>query len=124
MPWSDVVTPAADLAQNFSVGALLAQYIRDYPTMIALPGLKEVYAPNGKGLLVPLFSTVLFVNFHQEGELCSNPKLAHTLRTIAASGVDIFYNGEMGEKLVQDVSAAGGILTFEDLQNYEVNSLL
>ena len=45
--------------------------------------------------------------------------LANTLRTIAAGGADAFYRGELAEKIVEDMQANGGVLSMEDLANYE-----
>lgn len=52
------------------------------------------------------------------GDFYKRPVLAATLRSIAQEGIDIFYNGTMGDKIVQDVTKKGGILTKEDLVNY------
>ncbi|XVE98054.1 hypothetical protein REPUB_Repub03eG0072300 [Reevesia pubescens] len=70
------------------------------------PGLREVFAPNGKLL--------------QAGEKCYNVELAHSLEEVAEHGPGAFYNGTIGEKLVKDVRQVGGILTMEDLRNYKV----
>lgn len=55
----------------------------------------------------------------KEGDKFKIPKFANTLRAIADNGVDIFYNGAIGNKLVEDVRKKGGILTKEDLRNYQ-----
>ena len=54
----------------------------------------------------------------KEGDKFKIPKFATTLRTLAENGVDVFYNGAMGDKLVEDVQKKNGILTKEDLRNY------
>ncbi|GKA68659.1 gamma-glutamyltranspeptidase 3-like protein isoform X1 [Tanacetum coccineum] len=41
-------------------------------------------------------------------------------KVIAEEGPEAFYSGTIGEKLISDVRSAGGILTMEDLRNYEV----
>ncbi|GJS33587.1 gamma-glutamyltranspeptidase 3-like protein isoform X1 [Tanacetum coccineum] len=46
--------------------------------------------------------------------------VAPYLATIAEEGPEAFYSGTIGEKLISDVRSAGGILTMEDLRNYEV----
>lgn len=53
-----------------------------------------------------------------EGDKYSMPALARTLKTIAQKGIEAFYDGEIGEKFVQDVRERGGIITKEDLLNY------
>ena len=54
-----------------------------------------------------------------EGDKYSMPALAKTLKTIAQKGIEAFYEGEIGEKFVQDVKERRGIITREDLINYE-----
>lgn len=49
------------------------------------------------------------------GELHKNPDMAATLRTIAEKGVDEFYTGEIGRKILADMEANGGLITAEDL---------
>ena len=47
-------------------------------------------------------------------------KYAETLRRIGQSGsVDIFYNGEIGQYVVKEIQALGGIITMKDLQSFE-----
>ncbi|KAK6924135.1 hypothetical protein RJ641_010335 [Dillenia turbinata] len=55
-----------------------------------------------------------------DGDICHNKKLAQTLRTVARYGIEAFYNGSIGLKLVRDVQKLGGILKMEDLQGYQV----
>tara|TARA_B100000767_G_scaffold275797_1_gene315862 strand:+ start:21934 stop:23511 length:1578 start_codon:yes stop_codon:yes gene_type:complete len=45
--------------------------------------------------------------------------LATTLKVISAQGSKGFYEGEIAEKMVQDIQSHGGILTLEDLKNYK-----
>ncbi|WP_313024097.1 gamma-glutamyltransferase [Pseudomonas lopnurensis] len=53
-----------------------------------------------------------------EGHRLRQPELAETLERLAAHGHDGFYRGEVAEKLVEGVRAAGGIWTREDLAGY------
>ncbi|MGE0485090.1 MAG: gamma-glutamyltransferase [Gammaproteobacteria bacterium] len=48
------------------------------------------------------------------------PELAATLESIAADGAESFYRGELAQRLVAGVKAAGGIWSLEDLATYEV----
>ncbi|KAL0284530.1 UNVERIFIED_CONTAM: Glutathione hydrolase 1 [Sesamum angustifolium] len=54
------------------------------------------------------------------GDICYNKQLAKTLRTVSRHGASALYKGQIGVRLVEDVKKAGGILTLEDLQNYQV----
>ena len=53
------------------------------------------------------------------GELIIQKELANTLKQIAAKGKAGFYEGAVAEKMVEDIQSNGGILTLEDLKNYE-----
>lgn len=52
------------------------------------------------------------------GDVVKNPVLAQTLRMIANEGVGIFYNGSLGDKMVEDIQRKGGIITKQDLMQY------
>jgi gamma-glutamyltranspeptidase / glutathione hydrolase len=45
--------------------------------------------------------------------------LGRTLRQIAEEGPDVFYRGELAASLVEAVRARGGLLTLEDLADYQ-----
>ncbi|HPK87244.1 MAG TPA: gamma-glutamyltransferase, partial [Atribacterota bacterium] len=47
--------------------------------------------------------------------------LAKTYREIMEKGIEHFYGGELGQKIVDAVQAAGGILTLQDLKDYEIH---
>lgn len=51
--------------------------------------------------------------------LLKQPALADTLERIAHGGPDVFYRGEVAEKLVAASQEAGGLLAAEDLARYE-----
>ena len=46
------------------------------------------------------------------------PELAATLEEIARLGVETFYDGPIGDKLIDDIRRQGGILTKNDLRQY------
>lgn len=54
------------------------------------------------------------------GELLVQKDLAKTLLSIAESGEQGFYSGEVAKKLVKGVNAAGGIWTLDDLAQYKI----
>ncbi|CAL5186384.1 unnamed protein product [Lathyrus oleraceus] len=108
LPWKTLFQPAIELAKNgFVVSPTLSNYIASSKiNIMSDPGLRNIYAPNG--ILI------------KEGEICSNVELGQTLEIVAEEGIQAFYNGTIGEKLVKDVREVGGILTMEDLRNYKV----
>ena len=50
------------------------------------------------------------------GDWFRNPDYAGTLRSIAAGGTRVLYNGPLGEKIVSRVHQLGGFLTMDDLR--------
>ncbi|XP_025191906.1 glutathione hydrolase 1 proenzyme-like [Melanaphis sacchari] len=54
------------------------------------------------------------------GEIYTFPELAETMKILAKEGSDAFYNGSLTENLLKDLKRANGIITEEDLVNYEV----
>ncbi|KAJ9688263.1 hypothetical protein PVL29_014126 [Vitis rotundifolia] len=109
LAWRSLFLPAIRLAKDgFVVAPYLAKAIANGAQLILNdPGLRQVFAPNGKLL--------------QAGDICYNLELGNSLEAVAEQGPQAFYNGTVGEKLVKDVRKAGGILTMEDLRNYRVD---
>lgn len=58
-------------------------------------------------------------NFYQTGETFKQPELAETLRRIAKDPGD-FYKGAMARQIADFEKAGGGLITAEDLANYQV----
>lgn len=54
------------------------------------------------------------------GYIIKQTNLADTLEQLALQGRDGFYLGSVADQLVQGVTAAGGIWTHQDLQDYQV----
>lgn len=109
LAWKTLFQPAIKLAKD---GFVIAPYLGLHMTKQAKllmndPGLRQVFAPNGKLL--------------QVGDTCYNVELGRSLEAVAEQGPQAFYSGTVGEKLVKDVREAGGILTMEDLRNYKVD---
>lgn len=106
LPWKALFEPAIKLARDgFVVSPCLAEKIAGQEKKImADPGLTRVFAPSGKLL--------------KYGDICFNMELGNTLQEIAEQGPGALYNGSVGERLIEDVRKAGGILTMEDLRNY------
>lgn len=109
LAWKTLFQPAIKLAgDGFIVAPYLAStLVTSAKKIMNDPGLRQVFAPNGMLL--------------QAGDECYNLRLAETLEAVSEKGPKAFYNGTIGEKLVNDVREAGGILTMEDLKNYKVD---
>ena len=69
-------------------------------------------------------SESIFINSDDKdfsaGDLFTQTDLAESLRLIKDKGQKAFYEGEIAEKIVSDFSDNGGLITSQDLQDYEV----
>lgn len=100
--------PAIDIARNgFTPGN---HYLRlaslRKQVLLASPEASKIFLDKGK---VPKSDFVI-----------RQIDLANTLESIAQQGANIFYRGEIANKLVEGVQAAGGIWTLQDLANYKI----
>ena len=55
------------------------------------------------------------------GDLVVMEELADSLELIAARGPDALYNGSLGEAVAEDMAAHGGLITLQDLREYEIH---
>ena len=55
---------------------------------------------------------------YQAGDLWRQPKLATTLKLIAANGRDGFYKGPVADMLVASMQAHNGLINYRDLEEY------
>lgn len=68
----------------------------------------------GEGAKIYLKDGLLY----EVGDTFKNPVLAETLELIAEKGRDVFYRGEIADKIVKFMQENGGAITKEDLENY------
>jgi len=54
------------------------------------------------------------------GQRVTLPRLGESLALIAEEGADAVYEGEIAESIAEEVQAAGGFMTVEDLADFEV----
>ncbi len=59
-------------------------------------------------------------DLYKAGDIMKRPKLARTLEIIAEKGPDAFYLNELADTIVKEVQDRGGIITKQDLADYEV----
>ncbi|MDU7692934.1 MAG: gamma-glutamyltransferase [Helicobacter sp.] len=57
---------------------------------------------------------------YKEGEMLVQQDLAKTLRAIQKDGTKAFYEGEIADLIAKDMQKNGGIITKQDLKNYQV----
>ncbi|NKB77456.1 MAG: gamma-glutamyltransferase [Gammaproteobacteria bacterium] len=108
LPLSESLKPAIRLAeQGFPVGPKYYRLMKfRLKTIQASQAAADIFLDEGK---VPSI-----------GHIIVQRDLAKTLKAIARDGHDGFYQGEVAEKLVKGVRAAGGIWTMDDLAQYQV----
>lgn len=109
LPLSDLLQPAVDLARNgYAVSPLQEKIFQMLGSIFsATPESRKIFQPQGHLL--------------RAGEHVSFPQLAESLALLGRHGVDWFYKGEMARLLVADHQTHGGLITAEDLANYQVH---
>ncbi|XP_041455936.1 glutathione hydrolase 1 proenzyme-like [Lytechinus variegatus] len=111
LPWGDLFKPSIELAENgFVVGPDLAR-------TIALEQFVELAMSNTSlsEILLDDDGSIL-----QENDIMYRRKLAQTLRTVADEGAQAFYNGPLAADIAEEIQENGGIVSVEDLAQYEV----
>src|SRR5690606_24494534 len=106
MAWKDVVDPAIDLAfQGFPLTKRQAKSLnklqdtlRRYNTILPEFLIKEEW---------------------REGDTIIWTDLGHTLELIRDRGRDGFYTGRTADNIVAEMKRGNGLITHEDLQNYQ-----
>jgi gamma-glutamyltranspeptidase/glutathione hydrolase len=106
MTLTQVLEPAIKLAsEGFAISSTLASVILDnFESLSAEVSLAKIFCPDE----LPL----------EAGDILKNPDLARSLGKIARGGRDVFYRGELAEKIVAETQARGGFITKEDLAGY------
>ncbi|XP_050350816.1 glutathione hydrolase 1 proenzyme-like [Nymphalis io] len=110
LPWGDLIRPTAELCrQGHRVSQYMGRVLKSYSSRIhAEPSMSELYVnPETKEVW-------------NEGDLIREPTLARTLDVIAEEGPEAIHNGSLTEALVRDIRNFGGIITEDDLRNYQV----
>jgi len=106
---SDDLAPAIRYAEEgFPVTELIAYYWAFGPRLYkGLPGaFLETYTLDGKG------------RTPAKGDIFKNPDLAKTLRLIGEKGRDVFYKGEIADKIDNFMRANGGFLRKADFEKH------
>ena len=99
--------PAITYAEEgFPVTHLNSHLIADGQTRwSAYPSSNKILAPHGKA--------------PEPGEKLLQPQLADSLRKVAKGGKEVFYKGELAQRIVEGSKDLGGLLTEEDLSDYD-----
>jgi gamma-glutamyltranspeptidase/glutathione hydrolase len=104
---ADLIQPAIDLAQNgFPVEDDLAD---------SLPAARERLQRWPSSATIFLYGGDVL----HEGDRLLQFDLADTLRAIADNGPRAFYTGRIAERIAAAIDEAGGVMTAEDLKDYQ-----
>lgn len=105
--WQQLVEPARLLAlKGYNLTDRLAGLLYSYrETLAKYPDSKRIFLNNG--------------NYYKEGDIFRQPDLAQTLERIEKQGAGEFYTGKTAELIAADMKANGGLITLEDLKNYQ-----
>jgi gamma-glutamyltranspeptidase/glutathione hydrolase len=109
--FADVLQPAIELAEKgFLVTPDFERRLeREREVFEQFPSTSRVYLPGGEP--------------PKTGTIFKQPDYAHTLKQVAERGADDFYRGELAERIARFYKEEGGILTLEDLKQYEAKWL-
>ncbi len=107
MKLSEVMAPAILLAENgFPVSAkMVREFGEERNGLQRFAASRRIFLRDGQ--------------MFQVGEILKQPELTATLHRIAKNGPGEFYRGETAHVLVADIAKFGGIITLEDLANYQ-----
>jgi gamma-glutamyltranspeptidase / glutathione hydrolase len=110
MPMEELARPAIEMGRNGvrmnHFQAFILQIIK--PIYLATPGALAIFgSPGGDGLI-------------KEGELFRQPELADSIEALALEGDDLFYRGELANKINGVCAEHGSHLSAEDLAGYEI----
>lgn len=109
LPWKDVVMPGVLLAEDgFVMSAALARSLNREVAgpMAKFPASVAAYGKPGGGEW-------------KAGDRLVLKDLGRTLRAIATDGADAFYKGWIADAIAADMKANGGLITKDDLAQYE-----
>ena len=99
----DLFMPSIELAEN---GYIVTKYLED-----ELNEKRDVFTEiNGKNSL--------YSKKYKPGDTIINNAYAETLRKIMTEGQDGFYKGKVAEDMIETIEGKGGIMTMQDLSNY------
>jgi gamma-glutamyltranspeptidase / glutathione hydrolase len=108
LPLATVIAPAIRYAADgYPASPYLVNAITENVAALSrFPASAAVFLPDGRP--------------PRPGDLIVRHDYAETLRAIAASGPDALYRGPIGEAVVADMAANGGLITMDDLATYKV----
>ncbi|MCA1637841.1 MAG: gamma-glutamyltransferase, partial [Acidobacteria bacterium] len=107
LSWAQLVEPARKLAQNgYVLSYRLANLFKSYKENLGkYEESKKIFLNGGK--------------FYAEGDVFKQPELSQTLGRMQKQGAREFYEGQTARLIAADMKANNGLITLEDLKNYQ-----
>lgn len=104
---AEVMAPAIHLAEDgFPLSEKLAHQLEvERPELQQFAISRRIFLNDGK--------------LYKAGDAFRQPELAATLKRIAKNGAAEFYRGETAKMMVEDVQRMGGLITLDDLAQYQ-----
>ena len=105
--WAELLDPAIQLASSgytlsYAESAPLRPNAASYKLLSQFPASNRIFLG------------------HEAGDAFTQPELAATLKRIRDRGARDFYEGETARRLAAAMKANGGLITLQDLKNYNV----
>jgi len=115
LPWREVVEASLPLAEDgFFAGTGMAAFWRR-PGLCGRVSTRDRLGHTEEGRRLWLFAGG---QPPAAGERVRQPDLARTYRSIAQAGPDLFYRGEMGRRIGQDLERGGSWITARQLASF------
>ena len=106
LPWHELIEPSINLAEGIVVHERLADSLKHSEEQLRVyPATEVVFLPGGSAPRV--------------GDRFIQTDLAATLKRVASRGNRGFYQGETADLIIAEMKRGGGIITHEDLLQYE-----
>lgn len=105
--WAQLVEPARKYAvEGFTLSHRHTQVMRgNNDQLLPYEDSKKIFLNDGK--------------YYEEGDVLKQPELAATLARMQKSGAREFYEGKTAQLIAEDMKRNKGIMTLEDLKNYQ-----
>jgi gamma-glutamyltranspeptidase/glutathione hydrolase len=115
LAWKDIVAPAIQWARNgYFVRPAMFAFWSDEGSMGRTSNAERLaFSQAGRALYCRPDGTPKRI-----GDSVKNTAYAETLSQIAEGGADVFYRGEIADRIAADMKANGGLLSKSDLENY------
>ena len=116
MDWKDVIQPAIEHAEN---GFVVRPHFDEFWSASNIMGRMAMVDK----LKYTVGAKDIYFNKHDKtypiGTTVKNPDMKKTLERIRDGGADVFYFGDLGEEIIEDMKKNGGLLSKSDLQSYK-----